>query len=430
MKALRIILIIALVAIFACSKKEFSVTESNRIVLTGTILDAQLLPISGVKISTEPVSKSTTTDQSGKFELIDINPGNYKVRAEKTGYLTETKDVVVKDTAKVQILLRNLITISGKIIDDSTGTFLDNVLISIPSLSYQTLTKSDGSFIINSIPVGSNIIYLKRNGYSYTYKELYVKINETTGYDLSISRLSDIQMILVEGGTFKMGDTFGDGNFNEKPAHDVTLTSFLISKYEVTQKQWTETIGTNSSKFWGDYLPVESVSWTDAIQFCNSRSELEGLKPCYTISGNQVTCDFNANGYRLPTEAEWEYAARGGKNSGNYKYSGSIDSKEVAWFYNNSNNITHPVGTKKANEIGIYDMSGNVWEFCWDFYSDTYYSLSPLKDPLGPSQGESRSLRGGSWTDDMVFNKVYYRSYYSQRQRGTNVGFRTVRKIN
>ncbi|NMB81462.1 MAG: hypothetical protein GYA14_06555, partial [Ignavibacteria bacterium] len=187
MKALRIILIIALVAIFACSKKEFSVTESNRIVLTGTILDAQLLPISGVKISTEPVSKSTTTDQSGKFELIDINPGNYKVRAEKTGYLTETKDVVVKDTAKVQILLRNLITISGKIIDDSTGTFLDNVLISIPSLSYQTLTKSDGSFIINSIPVGSNIIYLKRNGYSYTYKELYVKINETTGYDLSIS---------------------------------------------------------------------------------------------------------------------------------------------------------------------------------------------------------------------------------------------------
>lgn len=430
MKTLRIILIIALVAIFACSKKESSVTESNRIVLTGTILDAQLLPISGVKISTEPVSKSTTTDQSGKFELIDINPGNYKVRAEKTGYLTETKDVVVKDTAKVQILLRNLITISGKIIDDSTGNFLDNVLISIPSLSYQTLTKSDGSFIINSIPVGSNLIYLKRNGYSYTHKELYVKINETTGYDLSISRLSDIQMILVEGGTFKMGDTFGDGNFNEKPAHDVTLTSFLISKYEVTQKQWTETIGTNSSKFWGDYLPVESVSWTDAIQFCNSRSELEGLKPCYTISGNQVTCDFNANGYRLPTEAEWEYAARGGKNSGNYKYSGSIDSKEVAWFYNNSNNITHPVGTKKANEIGIYDMSGNVWEFCWDFYSDTYYSLSPLKDPLGPSQGESRSLRGGSWTDDMVFNKVYYRSYYSQRQRGTNVGFRIVRKIN
>lgn len=430
MKIFKTILIIALITIFACSKKESSVTESKRILLTGIVLDAQLVPLSGVNISTDPVSKSTTTDQYGKFELIDINPGNYKVRAEKSGYLAETKDVVVKDTSQVQILLRNLITISGKIIDDSTGNSIDNVLISIPAFSYQTITKSDGSYTFNNVPVGLNIVYLKRNGYSYTHKELYVKINETTGYDLSLSKLSDIQMVQVEGGKFKMGDTFGDGNFNEKPAHDVTLTSFLISMYEVTQKQWIETMGTNSSKFWGENLPVESVSWTDAIQFCNSRSELEGLKPCYTISGNSITCDFSANGYRLPTEAEWEYAARGGKNSGNYKYSGSIDPKDVAWFYNNSNNITHPVGTKKANEVGIYDMSGNVWEFCWDYYSDTYYSVSPLIDPLGPSQGESRSLRGGSWTDDMVFNKVYYRSYYGQRQRGTNVGFRIVRRIN
>jgi formylglycine-generating enzyme required for sulfatase activity len=424
------LILIILLIITNCSNNENSLLEPSKIILSGIVIDAQLTPVSGVKIFTVPTSQVKYTDQLGKFEFIDINPGNYSIHAEKDGYLSEIKDVVLKDTVKVQIMLRNLTNISGKILDDSTGNPLDNVIISIPSLGYQTVTKSDGTYSISNIPVGTNIIYLKRIYYSYTHKELYVKYNEKSDYDFSISRLTEIPLISVEGGKFKMGDTFGDGNFPEKPAHDVNLSSFLISRYEVTQKQWIDTLGTNSSKQWGDNLPVESISWMDAIQFCNSRSELEGLKPSYIISGNSITCDFTANGYRLPTEAEWEYSARGGIKTGNTKYSGSSDPKEVAWFYNNSNNITHIVGTKKANELGIHDMSGNVWEFCWDYYSDSYYSISPENNPLGPSQGEFRSLRGGSWTDDMAFNKVYYRSYYGPRQRGSNVGFRIVRGNN
>ncbi len=217
-------------------------------------------------------------------------------------------------------------------------------------------------------------------------------------------------MILVEGGKFYMGSEYGENN--EKPVHEVELDSFYIGKFPVTQRLWTAVMENNPSYYNGcDDCPVESVSWYDAVRFCNKLSEMTGRKPYYIINGKQVSIDTTANGFRLPTEAQWEYAARGGRKSRGYKYSGSDNIDEVAWYYDNSDYKTHPVGQKKPNELGLYDMSGNVWEWCWDWYDWNYYSHSPGKNPMGPDAGSGRVLRGGSWGNFAASARVAYRGH-------------------
>jgi formylglycine-generating enzyme len=216
-------------------------------------------------------------------------------------------------------------------------------------------------------------------------------------------------MVIVEGGTFMMGDTFGGGTSDQKPVHQVKVNSFAIGKYEVTQKEWKEIMGTNPCYFKGDdQLPVEEVNWYDCIEFCNKKSLRDGLKPVYIFDKTKkdpentypedlvqwlIEIDPTANGYRLPTEAEWEYAARGGKKSKGYKFSGSNQVAEVAWCTENSGNQTHPVGTKRPNELGLHDMSGNVWEWCWD-WADRYPGNQDQNDYYGK---RGRILRGGSY---------------------------------
>ena len=234
--------------------------------------------------------------------------------------------------------------------------------------------------------------------------------------------------ILVEGGSFMMGSN--DGDSDEKPIHEVTVSSFWISKYQVTQREWQEVMGSNPSDFKGDNLPVEKVSWYDAIEYCNKRSIKEGLTPCYSGSGDNIICNWNANGYRLPTEAEWEYAARGGNKSRGYEYSGSNTLGDVAWYVGNSGSKTHPVGQKSPNELGIYDMSGNVWEWCWDWYDSSYYSKSPKRDPRGAASGGNKVLRGGSWRNFYdYFCRVAGRDYFTPTVRRNIVGFRVSRAI-
>ncbi len=215
--------------------------------------------------------------------------------------------------------------------------------------------------------------------------------------------------ILVEGGSFQMGSN--DGYSDEKPMHQVTVSSFWIGKYEVTQKEWQEVMGSNPSNWKASDLPVENVSWYDAVDYCNKRSIQEGLQPCYSGSGTSITCNWSANGYRLPTEAEWEFAARGGTQSKGYKYSGSNDIGSVAWYNGNSGSKTHSVGRKAANELGIHDMSGNVWEWCWDWYGS--YSSATQTDPTGPASGSIRLLRSGSWHYIDVICRVAVRSSFS-----------------
>jgi formylglycine-generating enzyme required for sulfatase activity len=229
--------------------------------------------------------------------------------------------------------------------------------------------------------------------------------------------------VRVEGGTFMMGSN--DKESDEKPVHQVTVSSFMISKYEVTQKEWRDVMGSNPSFFKGDDLPVESITWYDAVDYCNKRSQKEGLTPCYSGSGTSISCNWSANGYRLPTEAEWEFAAQGGTKSKGYTYSGSNDIGSVAWYDNNSGSTTHSVGGKSPNELGIYDMSGNVWEWCWDWYGS--YASTSQNNPTGSTSGNYRVLRGGSWRRSGNYCRVAFRNYGDPGHGSINRGLRVLR---
>lgn len=206
-------------------------------------------------------------------------------------------------------------------------------------------------------------------------------VNATNDRDKSYTDpTTGIEMVFAKGGCYQMGDTFGDGNSDEKPVHKVCVDDFYIGRYEVTQGQWKAIMGRNLSYFkdCGDNCPVEQVSWNDIQNFINKLIQKTGKK------------------YRLPTEAEWEYAARSrGKNE---KWAGTSNESEIgdyAWYLSNSGSKTHPVGQKKPNGLGLYDMSGNVWEWCSDWYGKNYYGNSPKDNPTGPSGGQFRVLRGG-----------------------------------
>ena len=229
--------------------------------------------------------------------------------------------------------------------------------------------------------------------------------------------------VFVEGGSFKMGST--DGNPDEKPVHQVTVSTFYMSRYEVTQGEWHEVMRSSPSRFSGDNLPVEQVTWFDAVKYCNRRSEKDGLKPVYRINGTSVTADWDANGYRLPTEAEWEYAARGGNASNGYLYAGSDNADEVAWYDDNSGDKTHPVGRKAPNELDLYDMSGNVWEWCWDW--KVPYSSGSQINPRGPASDSYRVSRGGSWYDNAGYLRLANRFIISPGNSDDYLGFRLVR---
>ena len=237
-------------------------------------------------------------------------------------------------------------------------------------------------------------------------------------------------MVRVEGGSFQMGSPPSEsGRFdNEGPQHQVRVSTFYMSRYEVTQKEWREVMGSSPSRFSGDNLPVEQVSWYDAVVYCNVLSVQKGLTPVYTINGTSVTANWSADGYRLPTEAEWEYAARGGNASNGYLYAGSDNADEVAWYRDNSGDATHPVGGKAPNELGLYDMSGNVWEWCWDWYGWDYYESSPSSDPRGPASGSYRVHRGGSWHDRARDLRSANRFDGSPGLSVSIVGFRLVRR--
>ncbi len=273
-------------------------------------------------------------------------------------------------------------------------------------------------------------------------------------------------MIFVKGGTFVMGCRFWEKD--EMPFHDVILSDYFISKYEVTQMLYEKVMGKNPSFFRGntdpvsmalaalssnkpgaavkknlfgtksvDFAvinskiksypatknPVECVSWYDAVEFCNKLSEKMGLKKCYSGSGENISCDFSAKGYRLPTEAEWEYAAEGGRKSRNrYECSGSNYINRVAWYIENSGEIPHIVGSKKHNELGIYDMSGNVSEWCWDWYGD--YSSDKQYNHSGPDSGSDRVIRGGNCLSMDKFCRVKSRGYYCPDDHKFFIGFR------
>ena len=219
----------------------------------------------------------------------------------------------------------------------------------------------------------------------------------------------NIEMVKVEAGSFDMGATpeMQNPDEDEKPVHRVTLTNnYYIGKYEVTQALWQAVMGSNPSHFKGDDLPVEQVSWNDCQDFISKLNAMTGKR------------------FRLPTESEWEYAARGGNKSRGYQYSGSYNIDDVAWYSDNSGSKTHAVGTKEPNELGIYDMTGNVWEWCQDWYGS--YSGSPQTNPTGAVSGSFRVGRGGSWIYSASECRSSYRNYGTPGDRYGFLGLRLV----
>jgi sulfatase modifying factor 1 len=235
------------------------------------------------------------------------------------------------------------------------------------------------------------------------------------------------RMVLVKGGTFMMGEE--DPYQYMGPIHTVTVDSFCIGKFEVTQAEWQAIMGDNPSFYKGDNNPAEQVSWLEIIEYCNKRSEKEGLTLCYSKIGENIVCDFTAVGYRLPCEVEWEFACIGGEKSNNYFFSGSNDVGEVAWYEGNSGGKPHAVGGKKPNELGIYDMNGNVWEWCWDWYDEDYYKKSPAENPRGPEKGKARTYRGGGCSGVKHYQLARHRDGLEPTYKESDMGFRLAKTI-
>ncbi len=285
---------------------------------------------------------------------------------------------------------------------------------------------------------------------------------------------SDPAMILVKGGSFSMGNPYTDaakkGDADEKPVHQVKVNDFYIGKYEVSVKEYKDFINDNTFtefaslrshkmpatpdttwmsehsdtkkhyestllKWWGwiDEFPMQYLTWYDAVAYCNWLSSKKGLNKCYTYNETtkSVTCDFTQNGYRLPTESEWEFAAAGGTLTKGYRFSGSNNSADVVW-YDETTSYKGPqkIGTKAANELGIYDMTGNVWEWCYDYYSPFYYNNSTKENPINETATGYKVIRGGAWHYRLEYATVYTRDGPEPSYTNYNYGFRLAKNAN
>ena len=393
----------------------------------------------GVCWSTNPnptIEDNKTNDGVGtgsySSNLTNLTPNTtYYVRAyatnsEGTSYGNEKSFITDANielpsvtTAEIIDITQTTAICGGNVTSDGNATVTDRGVCwsTNPNPTIEDNKTNDGSglgtFTSNIINLVPNTQYYVRayatnsKGTSYGEERCFTTLDDDPNETITVNGVS-FTMVAVEGGAFQMGATSeqgSDAGNNEYPVHSVTLSDYYIGETEVTQELWEAVMGSNPSQFSGyPQRPVEWVSWIDCQEFIKKLNELTGKN------------------FRLPTEAEWEYAARGGNKSKGYKYSGSNTIGDVAWYDGNSEDKTHDVKTKQANELSIYDMSGNVWEWCQDWYG-IYYS-SPQTNPTGPSSGYSRVYRGGSWGTNAGECRVSSRSFGTTDCVGYFLGFR------
>ena len=363
-------------------------------------------------VSSRPVGATVSVDGKIIGETPDIFSevliGTHTVRLTREGCAPVEQQVSIEE-GKTATLSLTLAT-SGKVSITSNVAgakiYIDDEYKGVAPYTYEAAS-------------GSYRVTAKADGYTDATRTVTITAGQSTSLALTPQPISrnrtftvkgvSFTMIPVEGDTFTMGATSEQGSDayeSEKPAHRVTLSDYYIGETEVTQALWKAVMGKNPSSFNGDQRPVESVSWNDCQEFIKKLNNLTGQN------------------FRLPTEAEWEYAARGGNKSKGYKYAGSNTIGDVAWYSSNSNNTTHSVKTKQANELGLYDMSGNVYEWCSDWYDSNYYSSSPTTNPTGPATGSLRVFRGGSWNYYAGYCRVSNRFIISPDSRDNRLGLR------
>ncbi len=228
--------------------------------------------------------------------------------------------------------------------------------------------------------------------------------SSTGGSPAIVTNQSGLTMVAIPGGSFEMGSSAGE---SDEPLHRVDLSPFYMDQYEVTQESFEKIMKRNPSRWTEAKNPVEQIRWKDAAEYCNARSRLEGLTPCY--DPQTWKCNFDHDGYRLPTEAEWEYACRAGTRTRYFFGDNPAELGKYAWFKGNCPRSPSTVGAKPPNPWGLYDMYGNVWEWCNDFYKEDYYRKSSQRDPRGPEAGQARVLRGGCWNSRSDVCRSAYR---------------------
>ena len=330
----------------------------------------------------------------------------------------QSVQILPKEQFKPSTTPQKVITTTTTTAQKSKPTFYSKLLVQTDMDAYVTVNGRERPKIfhqfeqINEIPVDrgvNNLVFtavndptlVKKVSFNFDkrdFKKYVVKFSKDIQF-------KEIDMVFVEGGTFKMGSR--EGNGDEQPIHTVTVNSFYIAKFEITQSHWFTLMNIRHKSFNGcDDCPVEGVSWQDIQKFIKRINE---------------ATDRN---YRLPTEAEWEYAAKGGKYSKHYLYAGSDTIENVGWFNENSEGKLQPVGKKKPNELGLYDMTGNVWEWCSDWYGENFYARSPKVNPVGPSFGTDKILRGGGFRDYIRRCRSTYRGYHLPNNRSSGDGFR------
>ena len=327
--------------------------------------------------------------------------GQHTVRITKAGHSDFTKTFTLAENTTEEISVR---LESGKPV---TITAPEGADIYVDGTKVAT-TRFEGA-----LTFGSHTAYALKDGKKSGEKNINVSMQggDVPGVTLAFTKDKtftfngiSFDMVFVEGGTFQMGSKKGDSD--ENAVHKVTLSNYYIGQTEVTQELWEAVMGGNPSYFKGAKNPVNGVSWYDCQEFIRKLNSLTGAS------------------FRLPTEAEWEFAARGGNKSRDYKYSGRDDLGSVAWYSDNSDSEVHTVGSKLPNELGLYDMSGNVWEWCADWYSGSYYGTSPSNNPTGPSTGSRRVKRGGSWGNSASFCRVANRDLNAPMGSSSLVGLR------
>ena len=361
-----------------------------------------------------------TTRWTGTLEL-----GEHSVETRQASHHSAYTNVrITPQSAGQTITLNNPLPIYGSLIVDGSPA---DVAVYVDGKKVGT-----SPLFVSELLIGTHKIRLEKDGYDQQEKTVQIAENQESMLDFTLTKTIakapvvpaapqggavetitvkgvSFNMIKVQGGTFTMGATVeqgSDAESDEKPMHKVTLSDYYIGETEVTQELWKVVMGSNPSYFSGTNLPVEKVSWNDCQTFITKLNQLTGRN------------------FRLPTEAEWEYAARGGQKSRGYKYAGSNTLSDVAWYWDNSSRKTHPVKQKQANELGLYDMCGNVWEWCQDWYGN--YGSAAQTNPTGPSSGARRVLRGGCWYFSASDCRVANRDYNSPGGRYDFLGFRVV----